>query len=68
VGNDQCARESKLGFVIEKSRSILLLHRFFTEGRLATQASLQPCNDSEYIGECQFSTNRSSILCMGWAV
>mmetsp|Transcript_120330 Transcript_120330/g.236483 ORF Transcript_120330/g.236483 Transcript_120330/m.236483 type:complete len:519 (+) Transcript_120330:8-1564(+) len=49
IGNDPCARESKLFSVMEKSRSVLLLHRFFTEGRLASQASLQPCNDSEYI-------------------
>jgi hypothetical protein len=28
----------------------VLLHRFFTEGKLATQASVQPCNDNEYIG------------------
>lgn len=50
IGDDVCARESKLGAVMEKSRAVLLLHRFFQEGRLATQASLQPCNDNEYIG------------------
>lgn len=50
VGDDECAREAKLGAIIEKSRATLLLHRFFTEGRVASQATLQPCNDSEYIG------------------
>lgn len=50
VGEDECAREAKLGGIIEKSRATLLLHRFFTEGKVASQASLQPCNDSEYIG------------------
>jgi hypothetical protein len=50
MNGDVCARESKLSAMIEKSRSIVLLHRFFTEGKLATQASVQPCNDNEYIG------------------
>lgn len=51
IGNDACARESKLGSLVERSRSTLLLHRFLIEGKVATQASLQPCNDSEYIGK-----------------
>lgn len=50
INGDECARESKLGFLIEKSRATLLLHRFFQEGKIATQSSLQPCNDNEYIG------------------
>eukprot|EP01032_Pedospumella_encystans_P012231 gene12231-14163_t len=50
INGDECARESKLGFLIEKSRATLLLHRFFQEGKVATQSSLQPCNDNEYIG------------------
>ena len=54
INGDECARESKLGFLIEKSRATLLLHRFFQEGKVATQSSLQPCNDNEYIGETLF--------------
>uniref|UniRef100_A0A7S3H6D8 Uncharacterized protein n=1 Tax=Spumella elongata TaxID=89044 RepID=A0A7S3H6D8_9STRA len=50
INGDECARESKLGFLIEKSRATLLLHHFFQEGKVATQSSLQPCNDNEYIG------------------
>jgi hypothetical protein len=50
VGNDVCARESKLGWVIEKSRSNTMLYTFLTTGVIAMQSTLQPCNDTEYIG------------------
>ena len=67
TNGDECARESKLGSLIEKSRATLLLHRFFQEGKVATQSSLQPCNDNEYIGEIlivvvPFSDPHSSTL------
>ncbi len=61
MGDDECARESKLGIIVERTRATLLLHRFFTEGKVATQASLQPCNDNEYIGEYIFNIKCAQI-------
>jgi len=50
IGNDSTLREEKVSFSIERLCVIILLYKFYTTGRLASQSELSICNDEEYIG------------------
>lgn len=51
VGNDSNHREGgRLSLAIEKFTETVLLLHFFSHGTLASHASVQPCNDEEYLG------------------
>ena len=51
LGEDACARESKLSSTIEKSCTLRVLYGFLKSGQVPTQASMLPCNDNEYVGK-----------------
>jgi len=55
LSGDVEEREGRLSFAIEKFAEIRLLNVFFSEGILASQAQVLPCNDEEYLGTYMFN-------------